>query len=250
MWTASNFAHINETPIFILGNQKSGTTIVSKLLARLLGLSATHDIIRAINSPIADELSEGRMSFPDYVNHFRLEFSKDIIKEPGLTMYFPQLVSMFPKARYAMIMRDPRSNIRSILTRHKIDGRANSIEPYWNNLGKSWQRIFGGKGSGIPAGSHIENLSNRWNFIAETYLRNCDRFVLLMYEDFVSAKESQIIKLAERLGETPKHEISSHVNVQYQNKSDHSISVHDFFGEKNIKVIEDICCKNMKALGY
>ncbi len=250
MWSISNFAHVNESSIFILGNQKSGTTIASKLLAQCTGLSATHDIVRAINSKASDRLAEGRISFPDYVKKFKLEFSKDIIKEGGLTIYYPQLVSLFPNAQYVMIIRDPRSNIRSILSRYNIDGRETSVEPYWDKLGKAWQRNFNGEWAGIPTGNMIESLAYRWNHITNMYFEHSDRFVLFKYEDFVSSKESEIIQLARRLGLSPKFDISDHVNVQYQPRSDHSISVEEFFGERNLKTIKDLCSRNMKKLGY
>ena len=41
----------DSTPIFLLGNQKSGTTAIAALLAEATDLSVTLDFTRAINSP-------------------------------------------------------------------------------------------------------------------------------------------------------------------------------------------------------
>ena len=87
----SSFAKVNPEPIFILGNQRSGTTAIAALLSQCTGKSVSLDIARDINTRIARHLAEGKACFDDYIARFKLEFSREIIKEPGLTIYYDQL---------------------------------------------------------------------------------------------------------------------------------------------------------------
>jgi hypothetical protein len=246
----SRFSRINRDAIFIFGNQKSGTTAIAALLSQCTGKSVTLDITREQNWLISRQEIKGKVGLDDFISHFKLEFSRDIIKEPGLTLYFSDLIKKFPYARFVFILRDPRSNIRSILNRHKIDGREISVEPYWNGLGKSWQRIFDGSWAGIPVGNMIESLAHRWNYFAEIYLANSEKLLLVRYEDFKQNKESYIERLAERLGLEARYDISERVDIQFQPKGDHSTSVEFFFGADNLNAIKRICHQNMKKLGY
>lgn len=246
----SSFSCINRNAIFILGNQKSGTTAIAALLSQCTGKSVTLDIIRAKNWSISMKKIEKSVKIDDFISRFKLEFSRDIIKEPGLTLYLPDLMKKFPHARFLFILRDPPSNIRSILNRHKIDGREISVEPYWNRLGESWQRIFDGSWASIPVGNMIESLAHRWNHFAEIYLSNSENLLLVRYEDFKENKALYIERLAEKLGLEVKYDISDKVDIQYQPKGDHSSSVEVFFGADNLDAIKRICHKNMNKLGY
>ncbi|MAB94629.1 MAG: hypothetical protein CMC98_00830, partial [Flavobacteriales bacterium] len=109
----STLSVLKKEPVFILGNQKSGTTIIANLIAQATKKSLTSDFKSAIkNSSLQLELDFNLLSFNDFVQRYRYEFSKDLIKEPFLSYYVPQLFETFPKAKFILIVRNPFQNIR------------------------------------------------------------------------------------------------------------------------------------------
>lgn len=85
-WLAS----VNEAPIFVLGNQKSGTTAIAVLLAERTGLSVTWDLTMNYNSLVRD-LYLGNAPIDALVERAQLPFSKDVIKDPNLTFLYELL---------------------------------------------------------------------------------------------------------------------------------------------------------------
>ena len=75
-------------------------------------------------------LKANKISIDDFVNHNKLEFSNEIIKEPHLSIFYPQLRIRFPKSKFVMIIRNPIHNIRSILDRLDIKGNKNKLDKF------------------------------------------------------------------------------------------------------------------------
>jgi len=248
----SYFSKTNSKPLFILGNPKSGTTIIAKLLSKATKQSLTSDI-RSITKYSSLLLEFELMNLKDFIKEHAYEFSKDIIKEPSLSFFTDDLVKLFPDSKFIWIVRDPLQNIRSILNRLKIPGNLqeinldNHIELQKN---PAWKLNLQSKMFGYKSQNYIEALAYRWNHAFNIYLQNKERIILVKYEDFLIDKKSLIEKLVINLGFSIKNDISNHVNVQYQPKGNSDIDLKDFFGEINYSIIETICKENMQKLGY
>jgi hypothetical protein len=253
--TVAQFTPIraNPEPIFVLGNQKSGTSVIAGLLAEVGGLSASIDL-RGIYEPIQSRLHSGELPFDQFVRRNRLDFSRAIIKEPSLTLLVDQLDRHFAGARYVFVVRDPRQNIRSILNRLDIPGNLEKFDEEaaaqrvtnWAN----WQRIIDGRWLGIPYDDYIGALAGRWNMMTDILERNRHRFFLMRYEDFLIDKKSAIIALSRTLDIAERCDIAASVNRQYQRPGDASVTPLQFFGERNLERINRICKRNMERLGY
>jgi hypothetical protein len=244
---------INRSPIFILGNQKSGTSVIAGLLGEATGLSTAIDL-RGIYEPVQTKLHEGDLSFHKFVRRNSRDFAKAIIKEPCLTLLVDQLDAYYNNARYVFVSRDPRQNIRSILNRLDVPGDLERIDEAslacrttnWSG----WRKVLDGRWLGIPYRDHIGALAGRWNLMTDIFEENRDRFLLMRYEDFLADKESAIHELAASLRLETTHEIADKLNRQYQHRGDRSVSSIDFFGPRNLERINSICAFNMDRLGY
>lgn len=244
---ASKIAEVNERPLFVLGNQKSGTTAVAALLAEHTGRSATLDF-RFPSARALGEVYAGRCSVEAFVERRALYFARDIVKEPELAFLFEPLAAAFPQAQFVMVVRDPRDNIRSLLNRLRIPGHRERIDLSQFELGPVWRRIVTGSALEGRRENYVETLAARWNRAAGLYLRHSQTMPLLRYEDFLAGKEAQISELARRLGYAHVNDISDRVDVQFQPSGDACVSW--FFGKHNLQRIQRVCGENMRALGY
>lgn len=247
-------AQINPSPIFVLGNQKSGTSVIAALLAAATGLTVSIDLSKEwLNKRKGYILvKEGQWSFSQLIDRNRLDFSRDIVKEANLTLFFDELVQYFPNSQFVFIVRDPRTNIRSLLNRIGIPGNLKSLKnwpdkPY---IPLGWEKVINGSWLGLDGDNYISMLAQRWNLMTGVYLKNKDHMVLIRYEDFIKDKIGEISKAAICLKLNPQHDISSKINVQYQQKGNSKIDAKLFFGNANLLKIETICKHNMDVLGY
>jgi len=246
-----HFYQLNSQPIIVLGNQKSGTTVIAALLAQLTGSSLTLDLRRENNRPVYPYLKSGCEDFEEFINRNRIEFSKDIIKEPNLTILYKELADSFPQARFIYVLREPRDNIRSILNRLELPGDLSSLtDEQWKSMPLRWRYAVDCRYLGFEADNYIEMLAHRWRCLVDVYLQNSENFILCTYEDFLKDKVGEIKHLAEKLGISETDDISAKVDVQYEPKGDREISWIEFFGETNLFRIEYICQERMAFLGY
>lgn len=246
----SIFASINETPIIILGNQKSGTSAIAHLLADHGNLSKTIDIPEMWQPTLSLLLSNPKNLYK-FIHNNRLAFSKEVIKEPNLTFLFHYLVKYFSNARYILVVRDPRDNIRSMLNRVKILGNLKNFDITSYSISENWKILFNSHIWGINATHYIEILSERWNITVDVYLNNQQRVYLAQYEDFIKDKVGYIGDLAANLGIHKKRDIRQLVDIQYQPRGkDRNVSWEKFFGQENLNRIERICASRMKKFGY
>jgi hypothetical protein len=253
MWTLRNLpAQIYPNPIFIVGNQKTGSTAIAALLAKAAGMPARLDIFYQIPYPAEKQLLEKTLSFPRFVHANKGLFSKPLIKEPGLIFHLDDLVSFFPDSKLVFLMRDPRDNIRSILNRLQLPGNQTDLTPQqFQNLPTAfWKMVMEGYLYQSRGATYIETLALRWLRIVELYERHAGRMVRIQYEEFLKEKTACIHKLAKKLNLSVISDISSQVDIQYQSKGDSSISAEQFFGEYNLAKIEQICRLKMQQYGY
>lgn len=244
-------AKIHPAPIIVLGNQKSGTTAIAALLAEATGLSVTLDLRKEMTDPVADKVKTGELPIEALVKRNKFDFSRDIIKEPGLSVFYPELVSYFPDARFVMIVRDPRDNIRSILNRLKVPGTVEELTGnHRSEFTRGWDLTFDGTWLGLDGANYIETMAQRWNYIADSYLDNSDQIILLKYETFLSDKVGEISRLAHTFGLEIRFDIAHRIDHQFQPAGDHDVAWVDFFGPVNLARIETICREHMRTFGY
>ena len=249
-FVAERLASVNERPLLVVGNQKSGTTVIAALLAEYAGYTSLLDFDYDAAVQLVNVQKE-KMTFDDFVESHTLEFSRDLVKEPHLTFLLSKLHRRFPEAQYLMIVRDPRSNIRSILNRVNIRGDQLEINVSdLQGLHLVWRYILTNEGLGLNGENYIERLAYRWNHAVDQYREHHESVRLVRYEDFLASKATTIETVAHSFGLPKRNEIANKVDIQYQPKGNREVSWKQFFGQKNLEAIESICGSRMKHLGY
>jgi Sulfotransferase domain len=246
-------ASIHKAPVFVMGNQKAGTTAIAALLAAATNKSITHDFMHRQDKEDVESLFFGRTSVEEFINKNRYHFSTDIIKDNSLTFFYEDFKTIFSKARFFLIIRDPRENIRSILNRLKIPGDLKNLEDEHEKYIEKkliWRLLIEGKWPEVKGDTHIEKMAHRWNLIADIHTNDPDNVVLIRYEDFVKNKKDEISSLADKVGFETVNDISDKVNVQFQPGGQKNKSLLDIFGKANLERIESICEAPMKKYGY
>ena len=245
-------ATINPNPIIILGNQKSGTSAIASLLGEMTGKSFHIDMMKANNRNIYKSVKSGEISFKKFLNINRLEFSKEIVKEPNITLFYDELTEYFPRSKFVLVVRDPRDNIRSQLDLFQIPGNLDRLTDEYNQrLVRSWPSVFDGRWLGLEGENYIEMLAARWNYTADVVLLNQKNIILVKYEDFLKNKIRELGILAEKLNLDPVNDISEKLNIQYQPAGGNkNVKWRDFFGEENLARIERICGDRMQKFNY
>jgi len=243
-------ATVHSAPIFVLGNQKSGTTAIAALLGRLTGLETTLDLPREFDDPAYPRVRSGEMSIDDFIARNRSEFSRPLIKAPNLTFIRDRLRARFPDARFVMIVRHPRDNIRSILNRLDLPGDLEDVPASLLARMTGGQRLLlDGRWLGHVAAGYVGRLAQRWCSAADVYLGAPDDFILVRYENFLADKEGVVRQLAESLMLEARHQIADVLDVPYQPPGRADVDLREFFGD-NIEVIDRTCASRMAELGY
>ncbi len=252
-WRAAGaLARPHPQPVFVLGNQKSGTSAIAALLGLSTGLSTAIDLRREMQRQTWLRVRRGELSFDDMVRRNALDFSRAIVKEPNLTFFYPELRHRFPGARFAFVLRDPRDNVASILDRLGIAGDLEALRAEDRaGVDPGSELVLDGRWLGIDAGDHyIDRLAARWNASADIYLSLRADLVLVRYEDFLADKVGEIERLASRLGLTGGREIRDRVDDPFQPAGRRPSDWRAFFGEENLQRIERSCGERMRVLDY
>lgn len=248
----------NKPEIFILGNQKSGTSAVAKLLSECINYSCSLDIKEI--TPVIEDLLGDKISLNNFVNKYPWCFTYKIVKEPSLTGLYNKIVKNFPNAKYVFVVRHPMDNIRSILDRVNVSPlilpreiKKNYLKQIKNRrINKAWNDVLRsdtyvkGRSTQIPY-----TLAYRWKEMVNIYLKNKDDFVLVKYEDFKNDKQKCIEELAKKLGYKPKKNISNKMDIQFQPKGKNQRKgILGLFPKGVVKKVEIICGEEMKNLNY
>lgn len=251
-YAATPFAAPNEESILVLGNPKSGTTAIAALLAAHGDLSVTLDFWPRLRRPeTLAAVHAGTLPFDAFVRRFRADFARDVVKDPVLTFLYPRLAARFPRARFVMVVRDPRANIRSILNRLDLPGDLADIGPReYGRMRPLWEAMIESPWLEVGDGGYVEKLAWRWALGARVYLEHEAEMSLIRYEDFEADKAGAIGRLAEELGLAHRRDIADAVDRRFQPAGDRKVGWLEFFGGANLESIERICGAEARALGY
>lgn len=246
---------VKSDPIFFLGNEKSGTTAIAALVSKATGLSCILDIPQIWN-PIQMEIHDDFGNISKFIRSNRYFFSKSVIKEPCLTFELQNLLKIFPAAKFVLIVRDPRDNIRSILNRLKVPGTLKNLDLAKMELDsktlQSWRTVLDNRWL-LPHLKHrnfIHSMALRWNFIIDSYYLYRDRLVLVKYEDFLCSKEDFIIRLCEEMDLDVKYSFDEFLDFQFQPKGDNTNTWREFYGDDNYRILLDTCRDHMRMMKY
>ena len=250
---------IHPSPIIVLGNQKSGTTVIAALLSKATKTTVAIDPWYQIQNKLdigsqinlQQQLYENSSKFKSFIEQNNQYFYFKVIKEPNFTFLYQDVKKCFPEAKFIFINRDPRDNIRSILNRLKIPGNLRQLsDRQLDSMTLGWKLVMEGKYPSVPGDNYIERLAYRWNVAADNYLKNSDSMIYVAYEDFIQHKKATINSLAEQTGLKIKRDISQELDIQYQPKGNNNMSWSEFFGKENLARINDICGDNIKLFNY
>ena len=236
-------------PVIVLGNQKSGTSVIANLIAEYGDLSRIIDIPETW-WPALKYLLSGEQDLAEFVKKHKRRFSKGVIKEPNLTFLYPQLKTVLPCAKYLFVIRDPRTNIRSILNRVGLPGNATDKVLKQLTIPHKWKPIFDANLWKLTGRHYIDILAERWNLAVDVYLDNMEDMLLFRYEDFLVDKISSIHEIGQKLNIEHRRSIDSIIDIQYQPIGDQNVSPEIFFGAENLKRIEKRCKDRMHQLQY
>lgn len=244
-------ARINPRPILILGNQKAGTSAIAGLLGAAADASVTIDLRNEQTAhPLFIRCRAGDLPFAELVRRNRLDFSRDIVKEPNLSLLYDDLVSHFPSSPVVLIVRDPRDNIRALLNWMRLPGDAPAVDgPGLAHLTTVQRSVIHSEWLGAAPGNYVESLAHRWNLIADIRLRHPERVRLIRYEDFCADKIGAIRRMADAVGLRARRDIRDQLDRQFQPRGDRSVSWTGFFGP-NLERITALCGDRMARLGY
>jgi 2-polyprenyl-3-methyl-5-hydroxy-6-metoxy-1,4-benzoquinol methylase len=240
---------INTQKIFVLGNQKSGTTAIAWLIAHYGQLTKTLDIPELWKQK--HKIFSGKRTLTSFVRSNSQSFSVQLIKEPNLTFFYREIDEIFPDSRYVFVIRHPADNIRSILDRLKIPGHLENAELKIKTR-NTWEDLFYGTLLGfLKEEQYIARLAKRWVLSAEMYLKNRDKMLLIRYEDFLADKHRCIHTASQKLGINAKNEIEPFLDLQHQSRGvTRGMPWIECFGERNIEIIRKICGPYLKYFDY
>ncbi len=120
---------IAETPVFILGCSRAGTTLVYKTFSesRQLGTlhKETHDLWSSLHPPKEKNWDGHELTAEDASDHDRAFISQFFYTQTGTLTFvdknnqnglcLPYLLELFPKARFVYVKRSPEDNINSLI---------------------------------------------------------------------------------------------------------------------------------------
>ena len=245
----ARFSRPHAAPVFVFGNQKSGTSAIAGLLSAATGEPLIRDFAGA-REPYLGRLMRGETSVCDFVKTNAWAFSASIVKEPGLTFVAPQLLDHFPNSRAVFIIRNPWANIKSILGRLDLRGDADvPVRAGGKRLNRTWQSIFDGRDLGLAPGHYIDILAERWARAVRICEGLGNRVVAIRYEDFNRNKMPTIESAIGKLNLTARHDISGIVDRSFQRSGTPAGSMAEFFGP-NLARITAICGREAARLGY
>lgn len=234
--------------IFILGNQKSGTSAIAHLLADAAGVTKTVDI-PPLWPPNIQKVVKGDYSLSLIVQSNNKYFKSRIIKEPNLTFLFDSLKSLYPNATYSLVVRNPLDNIRSILNRYNLPGTISKLSSLQKEALASHYNLFQAENWNLELSNNpIQVLAQRW--VAAANVIDQGKIIIIRYEDFMKDKIGFIHSLCTSLNLKVKKDISNKIDLQYQPKGDNSLNHLEYYGAENLSIVKEICWPKALEFSY
>ncbi|SDD19145.1 sulfotransferase domain-containing protein [Halanaerobium congolense] len=245
---------LSSNPKFIvIGNPKTGTSVISSLIAEQGNLTKTIDIPEMWYKQM--ELYKGDIDLEKFISKNAHRFTKSLVKEPDLTFLYNKITNVFSESKIILIVRHPVDNIRSVLDRVNIDpddlpidikkiDKMDIIDPW------KWF-VNGDVLRSNPTNKIPYTMAYNWVYTVNLYLNNQESIYLIRYEDFVKNKIKSISDYCEDLNIKKINDISDLVDKQYQPKGENkNKNVKKLFSTEVIEKIENICSAEMKELDY
>ena len=117
-----------------------------------------------------------------------------------------------------------------------------------------WPHVYRPQAKFWSEGRHyVEGLGTLWSSCVaamERAEKNGVEVHVVRYEDFVKDKRGTVERILAEFGRPVRQDVSAHVDVRFQPKGDHSISVEDFFGADNLARLEDVTRAGAHLFGY
>jgi hypothetical protein len=236
-----------ENPTFILGTQRSGTTLLTRILTAHPQLFIQNELpLHTIFLPSLSKaqiianierhfLHRYKKTIPDYLLSRKNQFWG--LKDPQLTEHLDSLEKFLPHSKFVVIVRDPRGVVNS----------------YMNN---KW-------GLGTNAYSGAEH----WNREVNAQLDFCNRFpeqtLLLKFEDLIDDLEGSLKQISLLLGIPYNKEMLNYYEKKFEyapNKQNQNTTKapdasfkdkwRKHLSERQINDIEYVTSQTIAALGY
>lgn len=232
-------------PVFLLGTQRSGTTLLSRILSAHSQLYIQNEIplTNVFNPPLDKEKVVDRIvqkidelhaiSIPEMVGQGTLWG----LKEPYLTFHLDSLRSLFPDSKFLLIVRDPRAvAISYIDNKWGLGTNCFTAAERWN-----------------------DEVRLQWDF---TQQDDIDRLVL-KFEDLVADTRSQLEKICDFLEigfdekmleyHRQKADFSvnkSNINTFKKIDKNKANRYSERFTERQLGIIQGQCDEMMHKLNY
>lgn len=239
--------------VIVAGMPKSGTTAIANLLAKAANVRVCSDPFHQLDSKdvnFREALFSGVLPLEDLWRRHRDVFGGTVVKDPNFPLLLGELKQFLPDAQFVFIVREPRDNIRSVLSRLNMPGDPTDGNQLLGDLKGAWARVLSGTSPDMPGSDYLEKMAWRWRISAERYLESQSGIHLIRYEDFRKDKKGEIEKLAGQLGFEGLKDISPLVDIQFQPKGKRPSNLEDFFGEGNLGRIDTIVNPVLKSFGY
>jgi hypothetical protein len=235
-------------PVFVLGNQKSGTTAIAALLAAATGLRATLDFTGAWH-PFIAPLVRGETALGDFIRLNAWAFSAPIVKEPNLTFVADRLLAHFLESRAVFIVRNPWENVRSMLVRVKVPGYLDALS-FPVRANQTWRSILNGTDIQLPTDHYVVTLARRWMRATAMARTAAERGIVLRYEDFCADKANAVLNLAAELRLPIVNDIKAMIDKPFQRQSGNVADPTSFFGRRNLDRLSEIVHERAREFGY
>ena len=238
--------------VFVTGMPKSGTTAIVKLMGIASAEKIVSDPFHLLDKRgvrFRDALFAGETSVPQLMRRYPSVFRGTILKDPNFIFFADAIAKAYPDAHWVFTVRDPRDNLRSVLNRLGLPGKAHEIELEKREIGDTWRRVLEGRTPEIRGKDPIHRLAQRWVMMAEIALAS-ERMTLSRYEQFNADKQAAIAGLCDATGLRNAHSIAAYMDTQFQPRGDRDAVWEEFFGPPELAMILDICGPTMARLGY
>ena len=247
---ANTRSRLHPNPLFVFGNQKSGTSVIAALIGACTDLPVSLDFPREMRHSRVPDVHAGRMSLQAFIRRNRQSFSRPVIKEPSITFLADRLLGEYPQSQAIFVIRHPFENIRSILDRLDIPGDLSSLEGVdLREVNRTWMTVLDNRWQGVEGEHYIGQLAGRWLEAARICQRLIPRIHVVRYEDFERNKVPVIHDLVRKVGFEPLKSIDHLVDVQYQPAGRRGRSPRSVFGS-NLDLIDETCWPLASEFGY